>query len=96
MCTFVLNMIMLKKLHLVKWCHKFTGHLKIQRHDSIFNELQDKANEADAIGGTIKFVIDDTVVFVDGTGTKNLVSNSNDDADCTISTSASALKDMQS
>tara|TARA_B100001057_G_scaffold498905_1_gene607580 strand:+ start:948 stop:1241 length:294 start_codon:yes stop_codon:yes gene_type:complete len=65
-------------------------------NDSIFNELQDKANEADAIGGTIKFVIDDTVVFVDGTGTKNLVSNSNDDADCTISTSASALKDMQS
>ena len=65
-------------------------------NDSIFNELQDKANEADAIGGTIKFVIDDTVVFVDGTGTKNLVSNSNDDADCTISTSATALKDMQS
>ena len=64
-------------------------------NDSIFNELQDKANEADAIGGTIKFVIDDTVVFVDGTGSKNLVSNSNEDADCTISTTATALKDMQ-
>ena len=55
-------------------------------NDSIFNELQDKVNEADAIGGTIKFVIDDTIVFVDGTGSKNLVSNSNEDADCTIST----------
>ena len=65
-------------------------------NDSIFNELQDKANEADAIGGTIKFVIDDTVVFVDGTGSKNLVSNSNEDADCTITTTATALKDMQS
>ncbi len=65
-------------------------------NDSIFSELQDKANEADAIGGTIKFVIDDTVVFVDGTGSKNLVSNSNEDADCTISTTATALKDMQS
>ena len=65
-------------------------------NDSIFNELQDKANQADAIGGTIKFVIDDTVVFVDGTGSKNLVSNSNEDADCTISTTATALKDMQS
>ncbi len=65
-------------------------------NDSIFNELQEKANEADAIGGTIKFVIDDTVVFVDGTGSKNLVSNSNEDADCTISTTATALKDMQS
>ena len=65
-------------------------------NDSIFSELQDKANEADAIGGTIKFVIDDTIVFVDGTGSKNLVSNSNEDADCTISTTATALKDMQS
>ena len=61
-------------------------------NDSIFNELQDKANEVDAIGGTIKFVIDDTIVFVDGTGAKNLVSSSNEDADCTISTTATALK----
>ena len=64
--------------------------------NAIFNELQDKANEVDAIGGTIKFVIDDTIVFVDGTGSKNLVSNSNENADCTISTTATALKDMQS
>ena len=64
--------------------------------NAIFNELQDKANEVDAIGGTIKFVIDDTIVYVDGSGTKNIVSNSNEDADCTITTSASALKDMQS
>ena len=53
-------------------------------NDSIFNELQEKANEVDAIGGTIKFVIDDTTVFVDGTGAKNIVSSSNEDADCTI------------
>ena len=65
-------------------------------NESIFNELQDKANEVDAIGGTIKFIIDDTVVFVDGTGDKNLVSDSNEEADCTISTSANSLKDMQS
>ena len=64
--------------------------------NAIFNELQDKANEVDAIGGTIKFVIDDTIVYVDGSGNKNIVSNSNEDADCTISTTASALKDMQS
>ena len=64
--------------------------------NAIFNELQDKANEVDAIGGTIKFVIDDTIVYVDGSGNKNIVSDSNLEADCTISTSASALKDMQS
>ena len=65
-------------------------------NNAIFNELHDKANEVDAIGGTIKFVIDDTIVYVDGSGTKNIVSDSNEDADCTISTTASALKDMQS
>ena len=64
--------------------------------NEIFNELQDKANEVDAIGGTIKFVIDNTIVYVDGSGNKNIVSDSNLEADCTISTSASALKDMQS
>ncbi|MFL2591542.1 MAG: SCP2 sterol-binding domain-containing protein [Flavobacteriaceae bacterium] len=65
-------------------------------NNAIFDELQDKANEVDAIGGTIKFVIDDTIVYVDGTGSKNIVSDSNQEADCTISTSASSLKDMQS
>mgnify|MGYP001380863296 CR=1 FL=1 len=65
-------------------------------NNAIFDELQDKANEVDAIGGTIKFVIDDTIVYVDGTGSKNIVSDSNQEADCTISTSVSSLKGMQS
>ena len=37
-------------------------------NDSIFKEIQVKANEVGSIGGTIKFLIDDTIVFVDGTG----------------------------
>ena len=41
--------------------------------NSIFNELK-KVNEVDAIGGTIKSLIDDTIVFVDATGNKNIVS----------------------
>ena len=65
-------------------------------NDSIFKEIQVKANEVGSIGGTIKFLIDDTIVFVDGTGPKNLVSDSDEEADCTIKTSAGALKDMQS
>ena len=62
----------------------------------VFDQLQQKANEAEAIGGTLKFVIDDLVVFVDGTGNSNVVSQSDDEADCTITTSADTLMELQS
>ena len=62
----------------------------------IFEQLQQNANEAEAIGGTLKFVIDDLVVFVDGTGNSNVVSQSDEEADCTITTSADTLMELQS
>jgi len=62
----------------------------------ILDQLQQKANEADPIGGTLKFVIDELTVFVDGNGPKNIVSLSNEEADCTITTSASILQELQS
>ena len=54
----------------------------------VFDQLQQKANESEAIGGTLKFVIDDLNVYVDGTGNNNVVSESDEEADCTIITSA--------
>lgn len=39
------------------------------------------------IGSTLKFQIDDDVIYLDGTGEENQVSNENKDADCLISTS---------
>ena len=57
----------------------------------VFNQLQQKANDSEAIGGTLKFVIDDLNVYVDGTGNNNVVSESDEEADCTIITSASTL-----
>ena len=62
----------------------------------VFEQLQQKANEAEAIGGTLKFVIDDLIVFVDGTGNGNVVSQSDEEADCTITTSADTLMELQS
>ena len=61
----------------------------------VFAQLQQKANEAEAIGGTLKFVIDDLTVFVDGTGNGNEVSQSDEEADCTIITSAATLLELQ-
>lgn len=62
----------------------------------VFAQLQAKANEADAIGGTLKFVIDDLIVFVDGSGNSNIVSQEDNEADCTIITSAATLLELQS
>lgn len=64
--------------------------------NEVFAQLQQKANEAEAIGGTLKFVIDDLIVFVDGTGNGNEVSQSDKEADCTIITSAATLLELQS
>ena len=62
----------------------------------VFAQLQAKANEAEAIGGTLKFVIDDLIVFVDGSGSSNIVSQEDNEADCTITTSAATLLELQS
>ena len=55
----------------------------------VFAQLQ-------AIGGTLKFVIDDLIVFVDGSGNSNIVSQEDNEADCTITTSAATLLELQS
>ena len=39
------------------------------------------------LGATLKFKIDDEVIYLDGTGEENQVSNEDKDADCMISTS---------
>lgn len=62
----------------------------------VFAQLQAKANDAEAIGGTLKFVVDDLIVFVDGTGNSNIVSQDDNEADCTITTSAATLLELQS
>jgi len=64
--------------------------------NEVFAQLQAKANEAEAIGGTLKFVIDDLIVFVDGSGNSNIVSQEDNEADCTITTSAATLLELQS
>ena len=64
--------------------------------NAVFDQLQQKANEAEAIGGTLKFVIDELIVYVDGSGNNNMVSQSDEEADCTIITSADVLMELQS
>jgi putative sterol carrier protein len=55
--------------------------------DAILSKIKDQAANISPIGATVKFVLDDHVLYVDGTGDSNEVSTKNEDADCMISTS---------
>ncbi len=63
-----------------------------------FNEIAEnitkQAEKVSPLGGTFKLVLDDKVVYIDGSGDKNIVSFEDKDADTVITTSQEALADM--
>ncbi|MGB2341371.1 MAG: SCP2 sterol-binding domain-containing protein [Flavobacteriaceae bacterium] len=63
--------------------------------NEVFDQLKEKAEAAEAIGGTLKFEVGDLVVYIDGSGNSNIVSQDDGDADCTISTTAEVLIDLK-
>ncbi len=63
--------------------------------NEVFDQLKEKAESAEAIGGTLKFEVGDIIVYVDGTGNSNIVSQEDKEADCTISASADVLMDIK-
>tara|TARA_B100000965_G_C19318144_1_gene637485 strand:+ start:375 stop:668 length:294 start_codon:yes stop_codon:yes gene_type:complete len=61
----------------------------------VFEQFKAKAENAEAIGGTIKFVVDGNPVHIDGTGETNNVSTEDKDADCTITVSREVLEKLR-
>ncbi len=63
-----------------------------------FNEIAEnikaQADKVSPLGGTFKLVLDDDIIFIDGTGEKNIVSFDDKEADTVITTSQQALADM--
>lgn len=55
--------------------------------EAILAKIQEQANTISPIGATVKFKLDDHIVYVDGKGDNNQVSTDDKDADCVISTS---------
>ena len=64
--------------------------------DTILEKLNQQAETISPIGATVKFVLDEHSVFVDGTGDKNTVSINDGDADCVISTSMDTFNKLKS
>jgi len=61
----------------------------------VFDQLKERANNAGPIGGTLKFTVDDTIVYIDGTGEENAVSADDKEADCSISVSQEVLEKLR-
>lgn len=63
---------------------------------ALIEQFNAKAQTVDPIGATLKLVVDDHTVLIDGTGDTNVVSMEDKEADCTISTSLETLMGLQS
>ena len=61
----------------------------------ITEQFKTKAANIGALGATFKFVIDDQAIYIDGTGDENVVSNNNEEADCTVTTSVETLQKLK-
>ncbi|MFK7946129.1 MAG: SCP2 sterol-binding domain-containing protein [Saprospiraceae bacterium] len=62
----------------------------------ILAKIQEMAANAAPIGSTIKFDLGGNIIHLDGTGDSNIVSQEDNEADCTISMEASDFEAMMS
>ncbi|MBK7148108.1 MAG: SCP2 sterol-binding domain-containing protein [Bacteroidetes bacterium] len=62
--------------------------------ETILANLTASASKAAALGKTLKFDLGDNKIFLDGSGSGNVVSTEDKDADCTISVSQDDLLGM--
>ncbi len=61
----------------------------------IREELSQNVKKIGPIGNTLKFVLDDDIVLIDGTGDNNVISSDDVDADCTIKMSKETYGKLQ-
>ena len=57
----------------------------------LWEQIKKQAEETPPIGGTIKFEIDEYKIHIDGTGDKNILTLSDEEAECIISTTKKTL-----
>ncbi len=62
--------------------------------EGVMDEIQKKAKNMAPFGAKLKFDFGDGFVFLDGTGTENIVSNEDREADCVISASVETFEKL--
>jgi len=63
--------------------------------EEIRNELNGKIEKIDPIGKKLKFKLDDDIILIDGSGEKNILSDIDEDANCTITMSKETYVKLQ-
>ena len=61
----------------------------------IRNELAERVTQIDPIGKRLKFKMDDEFMFIDGRDNKNVVGDTDEEADCTITMSKDTYLKLQ-
>ena len=61
----------------------------------IRQELTEKVKHIDPLGKKLKFKLDDEFILIDGSGEKNIVSDSDEEANCTITMSLETYLKLQ-
>ncbi len=75
---------------------EFTIHNhKHMELSTILEAIQKQAKNNAPIEGTIKFVLDNGIIYIDGKGEENTVSQEDKEADTTISTTTDVLVKMR-
>ena len=64
-------------------------------HQKVFEQFKERAENASPLGGSIKFVVDENSIFIDGNGEQNTISTEDFDADCTILVSKEVLEKLR-
>ena len=64
--------------------------------ETIMNSLTTQAANVDPLGAKIRFQLDEDSIMIDGTGDNNIVSNSDGEADCVITTSKETFTKLKS
>ena len=64
-------------------------------HQQVFEQFKKRAENATPLGGTLKFLVDENPILIDGSGDENTVSMSDAEADCTIRVSTEVLEKLR-
>ena len=64
-------------------------------HQQVFEQFKKRAENASPLGGKLKFLVDKNPVLIDGSGDENIISMSDDEADCTIEVSQEILEKLR-
>lgn len=64
--------------------------------NTVIEQLNTQASNVEPLGATIKFSLDEHVVFIDGTGDQNVISTEDKEADCTITMGVDTLLKLKS